>query len=157
MQYEEIIEQARQSWSGLEGDRRAENVKNIIDTRLDNYSKHTGFSKDEILVALEKKRGVNCTNFYQSANLPLLEEVLLYENVEEFRDKHPSGKSICPSCEKESTNYYECTQADCDWKVYGFLGDLGKGVHIALKDVFLDHPVPHNVFKPIELVQNTTV
>jgi hypothetical protein len=153
--YEEIIEQARQTWAGSEGDKRAEKVKVILDTRLENYSKVTGFTKDEILQAFEKRRGVNTVNFYQENNLPLLDKgkVHVFQTIKEFQTKFPSHKSICPSCGKESTDFYECSQPDCDWKVYGLLRDLGKGIRIIIKDKFLEHPVPELIFTPIELIQ----
>ena len=43
--YKEIIEQARSTWAGKTGDNRAESVKKILDTRLENYSKITGFQR----------------------------------------------------------------------------------------------------------------
>ena len=154
MEYNKIIEEARNSWSGETGDRRAESVKNIIDTRLENYSFHTGLSKDEILNALENKRNYSAVNFYQETKLPLLEDgIIVLDSLKEFKDKFPSGKSTCPSCGKESTDYYECSQYNCDWKVYGLLGDLGKGIKVIIKDKFLENPVPINIFKPIELKQ----
>lgn len=149
--YNEIIEQARLTWSGPEGDKRAERVKQILDTRLENYSNVTGFSKDEVLVALEKVRNVNTVNFYQANRLPLLENVYVFDTLADIKEKFPSKKFICPKCGKISTDPYECSQPDCDWKVYGLLGDLGKGIKIIVKELFLSHPVPETIFKPIEL------
>jgi len=63
-----------------------------------------------------------------------------------------TGKYICPNCEKESTDPYECSQEKCDWKVYGLFGDLGKGIKVIIKDKFLEHPVPMRIFKPVELL-----
>ena len=155
LSYEEIIEQARSSWTGKIGDERAESVKKILDTRLENYHKITGISKDEILTAFEKSRNVNTVNFYQESNFPLLENVHVFNTIEDYRKLFPSGKYICPKCEKESTDPYECSQENCDWKVYGLFGDLGKGIKIIIKDKFIDHPVPMLIFKPIELLTVT--
>lgn len=41
-------------------------------------------------------------------------------------------KFRCPSCGKESSNPYECKA--CGWKVYGLLGDMGKGVFVYVKE-----------------------
>lgn len=41
-------------------------------------------------------------------------------------------KFRCPSCGKESPNPYECKA--CGWKVYGLLGDMGKGVFVYVKE-----------------------
>jgi len=149
--YNEIIEKARLTWPGAEGDERAERVKQIVDTRLENYSNVTGFSKEEILIALERARDVNTVNFYQANRLPLLENTHFFDTLSDLKEKFPSGKYICPNCEKISTDPYRCTQPDCDWKVYGLFGDLGKGIKIIVKELFLDHPFPEAMFKPIEL------
>jgi len=151
LNYEQIIEQARSSWGGKVGDERAESVKNIIDTRLENYHQVTGFSKEDILNSFEKSRNVNTVNFYQASKFPLLENVHVFDTLEDFKKAFPSGKYICPKCEKESTDPYECSQEKCDWKVYGLFGDLGKGIKVVVKDRFLEHPLPINIFKPIEL------
>lgn len=150
LEYQEIIEKARKTWSGKEGDLKAEKVKHVLDTRLENYSKHTGFTKDEILIALEKNRNVNTVNYYQECNLPLFEDVYVFDSIDDFKIKYPSGKSICPACGKESTNFYQCTQPKCDWKVYGLLSDLGKGIKVIIKDKFLEYPKAQKIFKPVE-------
>ena len=152
LSYNEIIEQARSTWSGKTGDERAESVKKILDTRLENYHQITGIPKDEILIAFEKSRNVNTVNFYQESRFPLLENIYVFDTLEDYKKAFPSGKYICPKCEKESTDPYECSQEKCDWKVYGLFGDLGKGIKVIIKDKFLEHPVPMNIFKPIELV-----
>ena len=81
-----------------------------------------------------------------------MENVHVFDTLEDYKKAFPSGKYICPKCEKESTDPYECSQEKCDWKVYGLFGDLGKGIKVIVKDKFLEHPVPMNIFKPIELV-----
>jgi hypothetical protein len=152
LSYEEIIEQARSTWAGKIGDERAESVKKILDTRLENYHQITGIPKNIILIAFEKARNVNTVNFYQESKFPLLENVHVFDTLEDYKKAFPSGKYICPKCEKESTDPYECSQEKCDWNVYGMFGDLGKGIKVIVKDNFLEHPVPMNIFKPIELV-----
>ena len=149
--YDEIIEKARSTWIGKTGDERAESVKKILDTRLENYCNVTGIPENKILVAFEKIRGVNTVNFYQESRLPLLENVHIFETLDDFKKEFPSGKYICPKCEKESNDPYECTQEKCDWKVYGLFGDLGKGIKVIIKDRFLENPIPINIFRPIEI------
>ena len=151
LSYEEIIEQARSTWNGSAGDERAERVKNILDTRIENYSKVTSLTKDKILAAFEKARNVNAVNFYQESRFPLLENIHVYKTMDDFRKAFPSGKFICPKCDKISTDPYKCTQDDCDWKVYGLFGDLGKGIKVIVIDKFLENPVPINIFRPIEI------
>jgi hypothetical protein len=152
LSYEEIIEQARSTWTGKTGDERAELVKKTLDTMLENYHQVTGISKNEILIAFEKARNVNTVNFYQASRFPMLENIYIFDTIDDYKKAFPSGKYICPSCCKESTDPYECSQEKCDWKVSGLLGDLGKGIKVIIKDKFLEQPVPINIFKPIELV-----
>jgi len=154
LSYQEIIEKARETWPGKTGDERAERVKMILDTRLENYNNVTGFSKDEILTAFEKIRDVNTVNFYQPNRFPLLEDVYVFDTIEDFKKEFSSGKYICPSCGKESTDPYECMQENCKWTVWGLLGDLGKGIRVIIKDTFIEHPVPMKIFKPVELAKS---
>jgi hypothetical protein len=167
---EEIKIQARDSWGGQGGIDRMNSVENIILTRIENYSRVLGIPKEDILPALEKIRNVNTPNWYQQSNLPLLEDgVLIFDSLEHFKKKFPSHKSICPACGGVSTDYYSCNsgvkkevttgggkkkktvEVECDWKVFGLMGDLGKGVKVVIKDRFLEHPKPILIFKPIEL------
>ena len=73
LNYEQIIEQARSSWGGKVGDERAESVKNIIDTRLENYHQVTGFSKEDILNAFEKLGVQAVYNFNKETELKINE------------------------------------------------------------------------------------
>lgn len=167
---EEIKTEAKNSWGGQTGIDRMNSVENIILTRVENYSKILGIPKEEILAAFEKNRNVCTVNFYQESNFPLLEDgILILESIDDFKQKFPSHKSICPACGGVSTDYYECnsgvkretitgkgknkkkTEFVCDWKVFGLLGDLGKGIKVIIKDKFLEHPKPILIFKPIEL------
>ncbi len=148
LDYDEIIEQARASWGGTIGDERAESVKNILDTRLDDYHKVTGFSKKNILYALEKKRNVNTVNFYQESVLPLLKNVYVFETIEDLKNKFSSNKFVCSGCGKISKDPFLCTQDGCNWKSWGLFRG---GISVIIKDSFLDHPVPIDMFKPIEL------
>lgn len=149
----EILDEVRNGWPGETGEKRAVDVNNVIQRILEEYNKLTYFPKEKILEALEKKRGVNCVNFYQDSNFPTLQNVHVFQNKEEFFSKFPSRKFICPACGKESTNPYECSQPDCDWKVYGLFSDLGKGIYILFIDKFFTNPKPENIFMPIELYQ----
>lgn len=149
LNYNEILEEAHNSWFGQTGKERAENVKNVIDTRLQNYHNVTGYSKEEILIAFEKKRKVNVVNFYQENIFPLLENVYVFETINDFFKTFPSQKYICSNCEKEIHDPYKCPL--CGWKVYGLFRDLGKGIRIIIKDNFLEEPIPIVIFKPIEI------
>lgn len=152
LSYDEILDEAQSTWGGETGLARKATVKQIIDSRLSNYSEVTGLSESDILLALEKARRINTVNFYQESNLPLIdgEKVKIFDTLQDFKEAFPSGKSLCPSCNRESDDYYECSQEDCKWKVYGLFKDMGKGITVVVKSEFLDNPVPITIFRPVE-------
>src|SRR5690349_18537849 len=115
LSYDEIIEQARSTWTGKTGDERADSVKRVLDSRLENYSQNTGIEKNLILDALERRRDVNTVNFYQENRLPLFdsEKVYIFESMKDFQIRFPSGKYQCPSCGGQSTDPYSCTVKPC--------------------------------------------
>lgn len=151
-----IKKQACDSWPGEIGDERASLVENLIMTRFSEYSKVLGYSLEEILEAMEKRRTYSAVNFYQKANFPKLDEVEVFATLDDFKKKYPSGKYRCPSCDGISTHPYVCASGDlmsngkvCDWKAYGFLGTLGKGLRFTFKEVFLENPVIDEIFQPV--------
>lgn len=140
----------RGSWEGEIGEERARKVEKLILDRLDEYSKVLGLEKEDILRAWERKRTYSATNFYQEANFPKLDKVKVFNNFEEFKEKYPSKKYKCPSCSGISTNPYECSCEGCDWKSYGSLKTMGKGLRFIIRDMFLENPVIDEIFMPIE-------
>jgi hypothetical protein len=157
---EKIKEQARSSWSGGEGERRAERVEKFVTGLLENYSSNLDISELEILRSLEKRRDYSAINFYQEANFPLLENVTVFETKKDFIERFPSRKFRCPACGGISSDPYECNSGEfingddkkvCDWKSWGLFGTLGKGFKVTIKEGFLEHPVVDDIFPPIEL------
>lgn len=125
---------------------------------LDGYAKMYWKSKLEALEIIAKARNVNYTNWFQNANLPKVENVHVYKNAEDFFEKHPEKKYICPSCWGASSNAYTCDTwikrkdwSICDWKVYGLFWDLGKGINIFFTDEIEKSATPQTIFKPINL------
>lgn len=103
--------------------------------RAKQYEEKLGIPWNEILDSWEEDRTYWYMNYYQDCNQPQItsDNVRVFDTLNDFKESAKQSEYICPSCGKVTTNPYECTE--CNWKVYGFLGDLGKGVFIYLKDV----------------------
>lgn len=73
-------------------------------------------------------------NYYQNCNQPEIKagKVKVFGTILELKEAIGEMKFRCPSCGKESSNPYECKA--CGWKVYGLLGDMGKGVFVYVKE-----------------------
>lgn len=126
-------------------------IKFFIDV-LPVYSALYSKTYKETLEILANARNCNYTNWFQNANIPKdIWTVLIYKDMDEFYQKHPSKEYICPKCRWHSTDPYACNVWDCDWKVYWLFGDLGEWCHILFMDQIAKHPIPQNIFKPINL------
>lgn len=133
---------ARDSWSGKEGENRAERLEKYLRAKLVEYSEALNTPQEEILKAWEDKRDYSAINYYQESNQPSIQagKVRVFESVEDMLQMIGEKKFRCPACEGVSTNPYKCDSGEkvdkktCDWKVYGLFGDLGKGVHVFCKD-----------------------
>ncbi|AIQ61837.1 hypothetical protein PSTEL_00505 [Paenibacillus stellifer] len=133
---------ARDSWSGEEGERRAERLEKYLRAKLIEYSEALNTPQEEILRAWEKKRDYSAINYYQECNQPSIQpgKVRVFESVGDMLQAIGEKKFRCPACGGISTDPYQCDSGKkvkkktCDWKVYGFLGDLGKGIHVFCKD-----------------------
>lgn len=159
LKYDEIIEAARSTWGGAIGDERANRVKSLLDELLKEYSEATGYPENEILIAFEKSRNVNCVNFYQRSRFPKLKDVHIYNTMDDFKKAFPSGRYICPFCGKTSSNPYRCTvyrDKGCGYSIAGIFADMGNGIKVIIKSKFLEHPVPENIFRPVEITEPIT-
>ncbi len=110
--------------------------------RAEHYAGKTGLSSEELLTAWEEKRNYWYMNYYQEANQPEIkgDEVKVFETIEEMLKSIGDKKFRCPSCNGVTSDPYTCKSGvvkegrECDWKVYGFLGDLGKGASVFVKE-----------------------
>lgn len=125
-----------------------------------HYAEKTGLSQIEILDAWEEKRDYWYMNFYQESNQPKIEgdSVRVFETVELLREAIGGQGFRCPFCKGVSTSPYACDSGlkvrlissekkkeICNWKVYGLLKGLGKGVVIFVKsEIKMDE-----IFMPI--------
>jgi len=139
---EKLKEQARKSWSGETGEQRARDLETYLRNKLEEYSNALNIPKEEILKSWEEDRTYSAINYYQESNQPSIksDKVKVFETVEEMLQAIGEKKFRCPSCNGISTNPYSCNSGEemskgktCDWKVYGLLGDLGKGTFIYIK------------------------
>lgn len=161
---ETLKEQARQSGSGKIGEERAEQLEKFLQAMLKEYASVLGFSEDEILTKLEKRRDYSAINFYQPANFPPLKGVHVFDTAEQLSSEFPSGKFVCPNCKGISTDCTTCNSGiimenklPCDWKAWGLFGTMGLGYWFVVKDEFLKRPVVHEIFMPLELSKHKEV
>lgn len=132
---------ARDSWSGEEGERRAERLEKYLRGKLAEYHETTGIPQEEILNAWERDRTYSAINYYQESNQPSIksDKVRVFETIDSFRESVGEKKFRCPACSGVSTDAYE--HEECGWKVYGLLGDMGKGVHVFIKERMQGHTI----------------
>lgn len=116
----------------------------VID-RAKAYGEATGLNWEDILDSWEQDRNYWYMNYYQDCNQPEIKggKVRVFDTLEDFRAAIGEMKFRCPSCGKVTADPYECKA--CGWKVYGLLGDLGKGVFVYVKDKLKGD----NIFMPI--------
>jgi hypothetical protein len=122
--------------------------------RAQKYAEVTGLKTVDILNTWEKHRRYWYMNYYQESNqpLPTSERVRILKTRQELLDAIGEAGFRCPACGGRSTSPYECDSGKemepgkiCDWKVYGLLKDLGKGVYVFVKDQFYGE----TIFMPI--------
>lgn len=115
--------------------------------RAKNYADKTGLEAADILNAWEKGRTYWYMNYYQDCNQPEIggERVRVFETLDAYKASAGKAEFRCPACDGVSTDPYACDSGKvgrtlkggknkpCDWKVYGLLGDLGKGVYVFVK------------------------
>jgi hypothetical protein len=118
----------------------------VID-RANHYSEKLSIPAEEILNSWEVARDYWYMNYYQDCKQPLIntESVRVFNTIDDMLVAVGEKKFRCPLCGGVSTNPYECNSGvivpkikdgkdgPCNWKVYGLLGDLGKGVFVYCK------------------------
>lgn len=147
----EVIESARSSWSGSEGDRRADSVRAVIEDVCNEYSEAFGLTHDEVFEAIEAQRDYSAVNYYQRASFPALDGVTVYGDLDEFKATVNGQGFRCPSCCEVSSNPYECDAGDCDWKSYGLFRCMGKGHKVLVRSMFPERLKPDEIFMPVAL------
>ena len=153
-----LKQKARESWGGKIGEGRAEEIETFLRKMLKNYSQVLGFSEEEMLQKLESVRGYSAINYYQECNLPSLEDVAVFETIKALNERFPSKQFVCPRCGGISINPSTCNSGKemekgkvCDWKAWGLFKTMGNGYQFVVRDDFLNNPVVHEIFMPVEL------
>lgn len=128
-----------------ESESKAHNYRGHLEwivNRAKHYAEKTGMEASDILDAWESRRTCWYMNYYQDCHQPELKDgkVRIFESVDELRTAIGKDGFRCPACGGISTSPYDCDSKKemakgkiCDWKVYGLLGDLGKGIYIFVK------------------------
>lgn len=146
--FDDTCLQIYNGWPGPEGVKRIAEKLAFVAGRVPEYAKALGVSEPAAWKILDETRNVNRTNWWQDANVPKLSDAIVVKDKAEFGKRFPSGKSTCPSCKKESSDYQECA---CGWKSHGllspgtvkvvFIGSVGEKGRIDMV----------RIFKPVEL------
>lgn len=130
-----------------------EKFKWVID-RAKSYEAKLNIPWTDILTSWETNRDYWFLNYYQDCNQPKItsDKVRVFESVDQMLEAIGEKQFRCPACNGISTNPYRCNSGiktqngkECDWAVYGLLGDLGKGVFVYCKDKINGE----NIFMPI--------
>jgi hypothetical protein len=105
--------------------------------RARHYAEKTQLSAAVVLDAWERDRDYWYMNWYQECNQPEINgRVRVFDTSADMRQAIGTGGFRCPACNVVSSNPYECSCAQCDWKVYGLLKDLGKGIIVLVRQEF---------------------
>lgn len=154
---EALKKSAAGSWPGAVGAARAASLEAFLREKLAHYSQVLDINQEALLEAFERRRNYNVINYYQEANFPDLNGVVVVHDLAEFKERYPSGRFVCPACGGESTNPYTCNSGrvidvgrECDWKSFGLFGTMGKGMRVVFRGGFLDNPIVDEIFSPIE-------
>ena len=118
----------------------------VID-RAKHYEEKLQIPYLEVIEKWEEQRDYWYMNYYQDCNQPLLTDknVYLFDTVEAFKKSVGTEGFYCPKCNGISSNPYECSLENCDWKSYGLFGTLGKGAFVFVKNEM----VGQTIFMPV--------
>lgn len=125
-----------------------------IKERAIHYAEKTGLNASDILASWESGRNYWYMNYYQDSKQPKIEgdHVRVFDTLADCQKSIVRSEFRCPRCNGVSKNPYECESGlemskgeICDWKVYGLFGDLGKGVHVFVKEKMIGQ----TIFMPI--------
>ena len=114
----------------------------VID-RANHYAEKIGLDPINILNAWESQRSYWYMNFYQDSKQPEIKEgnVRVFDTINDLSLSMGDQGFRCPACKGIASSPYECDSGlemskgrICDWKTYGFLGTLGKGVSVFVKE-----------------------
>ena len=162
----ELLNEAKQKALDAGWDKQSVEEKyNFVIARAKEYAEHLGLNYEDIIEKWESKRNYSFVNYYQDANQPKIDNVRVFENIEDFRKSIKNMGFRCPYCMGISSDPQECDSGQmvrriafdkrskletCNWKSYGLFRTMGKGVDIFLKDDF----TITEIFMPIAWEEN---
>lgn len=131
--------------------------------RAQHYAEKTGLSAATILDAWESRRDYWYMNYYQDARQPLIDgsHVRVFETTDDFFLAAVGDLGYrCPLCGGVSHDARVCDsglevelfndgRGPCDWKAYGLLGTLGKGLYVFIKESMIGY----EIFMPVAFEQ----
>ncbi len=156
-------------WGRHDNIKRANEMRERFDKHiarvLPEYAKAFNMTEEQVWRALEDRRSYWSANYYQEANQPRLDGVLVFKTTEEMMAAIEPQKGFrCPMCNGVSKNHETCDSGEemapgqpCDWKAGGLLRTLGKGLRVVVVEQFLNNGVIHEIFMPIALEASDSV
>ena len=154
--YEEVLQQARDSWSGETGERRARELDAFLKEMLNEYSIALRIPESVLFEGFEKARTYSAINYFQRANFPSLKDVRVFNTKKEVGAFLETKQFRCPHCKGISTDPQVCDSGikvdkkKCDWKSYGLFRSLGAGLRFICLETFLINAGPvHEIFMPV--------
>ena len=137
---------------------RIDGFINTIIEICEYYAEQLSLTPLAVFDALEKKRDYTYPNYYQWANFPKFDDVIVFKTKREMTKKlKPKLGFICPSCGGISKSESRCDadKKKCNWAAYGLFGTLGKGIRIVVTNGWLKNPVVHECFMPVALANES--
>lgn len=109
--------------------------------RAQQYAAALDLPASDILDAWESARNYWYMNYYQESQQPKIGggAVRVFDTVADLKTSIAKPRFRCPACAGVSNDPHVCDSgvlkdgSPCNWKSYGLLGTLGKGVFVYVK------------------------
>lgn len=142
---EDKLQESYESW----GFDRMQPTKQFIFERSKQWSEILGIPYFEIIDKWLDKCDYSMINYFQDANQPKLDKsTKIFETIEDFKKSVGDKGFRCPYCNGVSSDMWNCNSGKmvelinqkgkhkCNWSAGGFLGTLGKGTFVFIKETF---------------------
>ena len=128
---------------------RMQPTKTFILERSKQWSEILGIPYYEIIDKWLDMCNYSMINYFQNANQPKLsKDTHIFETMEDFKNSVGDKGFRCPYCKGVSSDLWNCNSGvklklinrkgkeKCNWTAGGFLGTMGKGVFVFIKETF---------------------
>lgn len=152
---EDRLQEAYESW----GVDRMQPTKQFIFERSKQWSGVLNIPYFQIIDKWLDMCNYSMINYFQGANQPKLDKTTrIFETMEDFKKSVGDKGFRCPYCNGVSSDMWNCNSGEmvellntkgkhkCNWSAGGFLGTLGKGTFVFIKESF----AYARIFTPIE-------